>query len=354
MFAGLAWICLSTACYSSKNQANDDLLEAYEDKEAVCFVYHRFDDDRYPSTNISASDFKAHLQYLKDHDYSVMSLGQALDYLKKPGEKTKVAVITIDDGYKSFYESGWPLLKEFGYPATLFINTSTVGSGSYMNWKELKRVQESGIEIGNHTDSHRYFLNVPKQQRYKIFAKEIQKSQRLLKQHLGREPVLFAYPYGEFDPEMMEEVKKAGFVAAAAQNSGVIAGGINKYALPRFPMSGGYVELDKFAEKANMHAFRIAGKNPESNIIPDAGVPPELVISFEQRNLKIDQLQCFVQRGKCDLVLDRDDKGLITLKIKAEAPLKSRRTLYTITAPSETGEWHWYSHLWINPDVLGE
>src|SRR5690606_5838390 len=133
MFAGLSWICLFSACYSSKKQANDDLLEANEDKEVVCFVYHRFDDDRYPTTNINTGDFKVHLQYLKDHDYAVMSLGQALDYLKNPGEKKKVAVITIDDGYKSFYENGWPLLKKYGYPATLFINTSTVGSGSYMS-----------------------------------------------------------------------------------------------------------------------------------------------------------------------------------------------------------------------------
>ena len=98
-----------------------------------CFVYHRFGDDRYPSTNISVEDFTKHLDYLKSNEYNVVTFGEAVSLLdSNTPVPNKTVCLTVDDGYKSFYENALPLLREFTYPATIFINTDKFGSGDFL------------------------------------------------------------------------------------------------------------------------------------------------------------------------------------------------------------------------------
>jgi hypothetical protein len=85
------------------------------DKEVVCFIYHRFGDSRYPSTNTSQKDFESHLTYLKKNNFQMLTFSAAIDYLRSDAPVRKTAVITIDDGYKSFFRNGFPLLKKFAF-----------------------------------------------------------------------------------------------------------------------------------------------------------------------------------------------------------------------------------------------
>ena len=320
-------------------------------KEVVCFVYHRFGDDRYPSTNISVKNFEAHLNYLKSNGFEVMNLGGAVDYLTDNSKPIlpKVAVITVDDGFKTFKTGAMPLLKKFGYSATLFINTETVGGNSYLDWEDLKSVKAAGIEIGNHTHSHPYFLNTPKNQRYDQFREEINLAQKLIKEHLDVQPDLFAYTYGEFDSEMEHMVKNLGFKAATAQNSGVIWSGSDPFALPRFPMAGPYANIDGFTEKANMRALPVVEETPLSFVLNGKN-PPTLSVVVDDQGLALKGLQCFVQGGEC--VINIQKNGKTTIEIHATKALTRRRTLYTLTVPSaDYKSWHWYSHLWIQPDI---
>ena len=320
------------------------------EKEVVTFVYHRFGDDRFPSTNISTTDFESHLKWLSANNYQVLTLSDALSYLKNDSIVRNTAVITVDDGYKSFYSNGFPLLKKYKIPATLFINTETVGGGDYMDWKQLEQVTKHGIEIGNHTHSHAYFLNQKQNERYTAFLDEIELSQKLIEENLQLKPKVFAYPYGEFDDGFEKIVKATGFVGAAAQNSGVINSSTNVFQLPRFPMSENYAA--KFEEKAQMKSFQIIRKAPALPTIPSGKSRPTLTLTFNPEGLLIDQLQCFVQNSNCDLTILEQSQTELTLTIQATTSiLNSRRTLYTLTAPDSLGNWHWYSHLWINPSV---
>ena len=128
--------------------------------EANVFVYHRFNDSRYPSTNITTEAFKDHLEALKVEHFTVLTLGEVVDRMRA-GESLpqRCAVISVDDGYLSFLTDGWPLLKQYGYPATLFVSTDTVGGSDFMNWQDLLILQEEGVEIGNHSASHVYLLD---------------------------------------------------------------------------------------------------------------------------------------------------------------------------------------------------
>ena len=334
-----------------QSKANNQPL-VDDSKEVVCFLYHRFGDSRYPSTNISLNDFEAHLNYLKTNGFQVLTLSDAVDYLRSDMEKRKTAVITIDDGFASFYQNALPLLKKFGFPATLFINTETVGGDDYMNWSEIKELQKHNVEIGNHTHSHAYFLNLPASERYSHFEKEVKLSQQLIEESTGTAPQVFAYPYGELDPGMKDVVNKFNFKAAAAQNSGVIYSSTDLMQCPRFPMSESYAALDKFAAKAEMKALRIIEKMPQSFVLPTEQSKPKLKLKFDGKGLRLEQLQCFVQGSECNMDQVQNDQGIVTLTVEATTSInKRRRTLYTITVPDDDGQWHWFSHLWINPAV---
>ncbi len=347
----LIYLLLLLVACQAKSEKQARIVSFDNDKEVISFIYHRFGDGRYPSTNVSLEDFKAHLQYLKSNDFQVLTFSEAISYLQSDEPNQKTAVITIDDGYKSFYENGLPLLKQYDFPATLFINTETVGDADYMDWKSVKDAVNQGIEIGNHTHSHAYFLNKPEEQRYVNFKNEILQTQEIIEKHLGFTPEVFAYPFGEFDLKMTDIVEKLGFKGAAAQNSGVIYSGTDLMQCPRFPMSELYSDIDKFKSKALMNALKVMEKKPTSPLVGNTMNTPTLDIKFRKGNLQLSQLQCFIQGTECE-IKQSIDGGTVTLQASPKSPInKKRRTLYTITVPDKDGKWHWFSHLWVNPVV---
>ena len=343
-------MCTIQTCTSKQesrvHDADPSVLEEHNKKEVVVFVYHRFGDNRYPSTNISLENFKNHLEYLNTHDFTVCTFGEAVDYINNPNRayEQRVACITIDDGYKTFISNGLPLLNKFGFKATLFINSESVGGGDFMDWNELRQVNKAGIEIGNHSHSHAYFLNTPANDRSDFFKQDVLKCQEEIENHLGFYPDVFAYPYGEFDLDMKSIIQDLGFKAAAAQNSGVMHL-YDNFAIPRFPMAGPYTQIDGFKEKAKMKALRVKRKHPESFLLSGDN-PPTLRVEFDTIAVDLSRYNCFTQ-SECETLLEG-----YTLTIKAKKALSGRRNLYTITAPSRKGsDWHWFSHLWIRPDI---
>ena len=324
----------------------------YSNSEQInCFVYHRFGDNRYPSTNISMADFRQHLEFLKENNFKVFTLGEALSLSDKNKLPEKTVVLTVDDGYQSFLENGIPLLREFDYSATLFINTNQFGSGDFLSVKQIKQLHDEGIEIGNHSHSHAHFVNLAPEERLDSFRNDLLKSQKIFAEKLGIQPQLYAYPYGEYTPEMQEVLKEFGYKGAAAQKSGVIASFSNKFTLPRFPMAGPFVSIESFKQKAQMKALPVKPENAESPLIANEN-PPQLKLKLIQpEQINRNQIQFFADGNKQNNIeIDREN-NIIT--VQAGFPLKPRRTLYTVTAPSKTSpvKWHWYSFLWINSSV---
>lgn len=319
-------------------------------KSVPCFAYHRFGDSRYPSTNIPLDIFESQLQYLSENDYSVFTLGQALARLRSgEGVPDKSVVLTVDDGYSSFLSGAMPLLREYGFPATLFVQTGNVGDPGYLGWDELSRLQSQGIEIGNHSASHAHFLNMSKDRRLERFREDVRKAQQKFASELGEAPDLFSYPFGEYTPGMQEVIREMGFAAATAQKSGVLHAEGDCYALPRFPMGGPYATLDGFTSKAGMRPLMVRREEPESPIVRSN--PPTLTLDLETEPVDLSGVQCFVA-GSRDCRIERDSKDPSRIRIEATRELTQRRTLYTITAPSSEGpQWHWYSYLWVRPEI---
>ena len=92
---------------------------------------------------VNPEKFKEQLQYLKDNNYTPITLDELYDYLRnnKPIPE-KPVVITIDDGYKGNYEYAYPLLKEFKFPATIFVISNYVGAQDYMTAEQLKEMSK--------------------------------------------------------------------------------------------------------------------------------------------------------------------------------------------------------------------
>lgn len=322
-------------------------------KDVVILVYHRFGNSQYPSTNIDTSLFRQHLTYLKANDYEVLTLGQAVDRQRAGTlEKGHYAVITVDDGYKTFQSGAMPLLKEFGFKATLFVNTESVGGNSYLDWADLKELKAAGIEIGNHSHSHAHFLNKASSNEVKAyFQHDLKKAQKAFQKHLDFKPDLYAYPYGEYNEEMENILEAEGFKAAAAQHSGVFHKGGDLYAIPRFPMASHFAKMKSFKEKVQMDGLRLEQQKPANTIFKQN--PPQLKLTFpENSKANLRNIQCFVS-GSTTCSIDKNlDAQPPEITFEAKSPLKGRRSKYTITAPSKEGDqWFWFSHLWVQPQI---
>jgi peptidoglycan/xylan/chitin deacetylase (PgdA/CDA1 family) len=208
-------------------------------------IYHRFGEERYPTTNVSVDGFQEQLAYLRDNNYQVLELAQLYQYLSEKKElPEKAAVITIDDGYKSVYQHAWPLLQSFGYPFTIFIYVKATDNKhwDYMTWDQVRELQAQGVDFQNHGYGHHRFGTRPKEmneQEYNEWiAADFAKSTKIMEQELGVKPRFLALPYGEYNRTVINLAKKAGFEAVFSQDPGSVGKDIDLYSIPREPILG--------------------------------------------------------------------------------------------------------------------
>lgn len=326
-----------------------------ENGNIVCFVYHRFGDDRYPSTNISIDVFREQLSYLQQNNFTVWTMGKAVEEIQSGRPiPPRTVVLTIDDSYHSFYENGLPVLEEFGFPATLYVNTENVGFKDFLSWQEILDVQKRGVEIGNHSHGHGHFLDIDSlEQKASIFISDLVCAQNLFDKELGYIPKLYSYPYGEYDKVLAGILEDAGYLSAAAQYSGVLYRGSKLMEIPRFPMGGPFATVKGFIQKSQMNAMKLINKEPGSIVMQEN--PPQMVITFNKGCIDAENIQCFVNGDRNCIMEMQEGPTEVRIKIVSRDKLEGRRSLYTITAPARDDKgWCWYSHVWVNTEVKEE
>ena len=150
-------------------------------------MYHRFNETKYPSTNIQMEVFKKHVKIIQNSGFSFLNPKFFKDtFFKEKLEKS--FLLTVDDGYNSFYKNAWPYLKENKIPFIIFISTEAVGKSGYMDWEQIKEIEKYDfVTIGNHSHSHDYLVNFTFEQ----FKKDIEKSIEIFKSNLGYNPIFF-------------------------------------------------------------------------------------------------------------------------------------------------------------------
>ena len=212
------------------------LLPLYLWADAHLFVFHRFDDTKHPSTNTSTKTLRAEFEYLKKNNYKVISLKQLHSALKN-GEaiSDKWVVLTIDDSFKSFYKNGLPLFKEYNYPFTLFVYVqATVGKyGDYMSWEQIRESAHYG-EIGFHSYAHPHLVSMSNLEIYRDNKKGLD----IMRKELGYRPKYYAYPYGEYDHRIREQLELFSFDLIINQNAGAVDMQSDPHDLDRTALTG--------------------------------------------------------------------------------------------------------------------
>jgi peptidoglycan/xylan/chitin deacetylase (PgdA/CDA1 family) len=181
-------------------------------------MYHRIDDKAaFSKLSVSPESFKRQMQFLKRHDYNVVKLEDLPDLLEKGNVPHKTIAVTFDDGYENNYTAAYPVLKELGLPATIFISPALIGTEDYLTWDQVIEMSESGvISIGSHTMTHSW---LPGSDEHKLDV-EIIDSKRAIESHIRRPVISFSYPLGGFDRHVREKVIKAGYKISVATNPG--------------------------------------------------------------------------------------------------------------------------------------
>ena len=108
---------------------------------AVILTYHRFGEDKFPTTNIRLEQFENHIEELTNGEYNVVPLQtvvKAIRYGEQLPERT--VAITIDDAYLSVYTTAWPRLQRANLPFTVFVSTAAVDQNrsGIMNWEQIQ------------------------------------------------------------------------------------------------------------------------------------------------------------------------------------------------------------------------
>ena len=256
-------------------------------------MYHRFDENKYPSTNIRLEDFKTHLKTIKENNIEFINPKKFESELISNKSKRKI-LLTIDDGFLSFYQNAWPILKKNKIPFILFVSTREVGAFNYMTWDQIIEIsKEDFVEIGNHSHTHEYLIKETPD----FIKRDIQKSIDIFKKNLGFNSDFFSYPFGEYSLEFKKIIKSLNFKYAFGQHSGVIDETKNYYELPRFPINEKYGDLKRFKTLINTLPLKYKSLTPNEKYLTNATNPPKVKIEFFSNFKKINNVNCYSNEG---------------------------------------------------------
>jgi len=262
------------------------------DKGLVSLIYHRFNESKYPSTNIQMDIFIKQISIINENNYNYYNPKNFDIFFNNPDEKKKI-LITIDDAFSSFYENAWPYLKENKIPFILFVSTEPIGKYGYMNWDQVKEIEKEDFAfIGNHSHSHEYLVDYE----FNDFKKDIDQSIKIFKKKLGYNPIFFSYPFGEYSLEQKNYIKQK-FKYAFGQHSGVIDLTKDKFELPRFPINEKYGDLKRFKFLVDFLPFQYQSLFPEEKFVKINNNPPEMVVSFFPNQKNLHNINCFSNEG---------------------------------------------------------
>jgi peptidoglycan/xylan/chitin deacetylase (PgdA/CDA1 family) len=182
-------------------------------------VYHNLAPQPKGRMVIAAKTFEEQMRYLKTQGFRVVSLKEFLEFASLQRQlPRKSLVLTFDDGYKSFLQYAYPVLKELGFNATLFVYTDYIGTGgNSLSWADLKKLAAEGFQIEAHSKSHadlRRAAGEPANEYAKRLSIELNQPRELFLKNLGHYPSILAYPFGYQDDGVTQKTKEAGYAAA--------------------------------------------------------------------------------------------------------------------------------------------
>ena len=322
--------------FNLNSRAEETNIKYYsDDKGILSLMYHRFDENKYPSTNIRMDIFKQQIEIIRDSKYNFYDPKD----LKKNFHVVKIdkkILITIDDAFSSFYEVAWPYLKKEKIPFILFVSTNPIGKKGYMSWKQIKEVEkESNAYIGNHSHSHDYLVNFKEDD----FIKDINTANEIFIKNLGYNPIFFSYPFGEYSGFIKNFVSK-NFKFSFGQHSGVIDINKDKYELPRFPINEKYGDLKRFKFLINLQPLQFKSLYPEEKYLTDNNNPPKFSVEFFEEQKNLNNINCFSDEGnKWEKSNVYFNKNILNIVFREKFTFRRGRINCSL---NDGGLWRWF------------
>ena len=318
------------------SKADENNIKYYSKDEGILSImYHRFNENKYPSTNIQMDIFKEHIRIIKNSDFKFHNPNAFKEQFNTIKLKKEI-LITIDDAFTSFYFEAWPYLKKNKIPFVLFVSTEPVGKNGYMTWDQIREIdREPFTVIGHHSHSHDYLIDETNNK----FIVDIEKANKIFLKELKYIPHLFSYPFGEYSKFMRDYISK-NFEFAFGQHSGVIDLNKDKFELPRFPINEKYGELKRFNSIINYFPLEYKKLLPLEKQLTKSTNPPKFIVEFFEEQKNLNKINCYSNEGnkwgKSNTIFS-DNK----LSIEFRGPFKPRRGRVNCSL-NDNGKWRWF------------
>ena len=300
-------------------------------------MYHRFDENKYPSTNIRTQIFLKHIEEINKLNSKFINFQEFKEILKTSIDRNYI-LLTIDDAFSSFYENAWPILKNKKIPFILFVSTQEIGKYGYMSWDQIKEIEKSNlVTIGNHSHSHEYLIDWSDS---KIYS-DIEASIKIFTENLGYSPQVFSYPFGEYSTNLKQITSNLNFKYAFGQHSGAIDITKDLLELPRFPINEKYGEIERFKSIINTLPFPYKNITPENRYLINDENPPEVNIKFYDNLIDIKNITCYSNEGnkwrRSEIKFLNKNEILILISEK----FTTERGRINCSLLGNNGKWRW-------------
>lgn len=198
--------------------------------------YHQVNDVKFSPLTMKVSHFRQQMEYLVAGGYTTITMDELYEHLENGAPLPhKPVLITFDDGYADNYENAYPILKQHGLKATIFMIGDSINVPPFLSAAQLKEMQANGIDIEAHTYSHKPLTTLAPHQ----VRSDLRKNKEGLEQLLQRPIRYLAYPQGKFNKEVMEVTKEMGFRLAFTIAPGNASDDDNNFAIPRLAIFEG-------------------------------------------------------------------------------------------------------------------
>jgi len=320
---------------------------ATERSAGVVLQYHHVDTATPRITSTRPDEFEQHMAHLAAQEFEIWPLPRLIARVRA-GEPTpdRVAAITFDDAYDSIFDTAYPILQEYGWPFTIFVATEPVKQGKpgFLTWEALEEMAANGATIANHTHTHAHLLRKREEESHGAWLarveNELTTAQALITEHIPDAPRLFAYPYGEYDPDVLDVVERLDFVGFG-QQSGAIGPDMRFAILPRFPFGGAYNNLETFKTKVMTLPMPIEPVTTNPRVGDD--LRPSIELEFTRDDLRFHQLICYTPGGGTGQI-ERDG---LTFTVTTTNDVPVGRSRFNCTMPAADGRFYWFSQLGI-------
>jgi peptidoglycan/xylan/chitin deacetylase (PgdA/CDA1 family) len=203
--------------------------------------------------------FEAQLACLRDEGFVAIGPAELDAFLRLDAPlPERPVMLTFDDGYVDFAEHAWPLLKRYGFEASVFIVPAKVGgcadwdeasgeAAPLMDWDTLRALASEGLDLQSHSHTHPPLTTLGVGELYR----EAEESAEAMERELGRRPTVFCYPYGAHDVVVQRVMEECGYRLALTTEPGCCHLGAAPVRVPRVEVAG-HDDLQTFRRKVGL------------------------------------------------------------------------------------------------------